>query len=284
MDVQVIADGKTVETKLVKFSDGAMSLKIDVEQLKKSQRYICVSLGTHLGVSDTVQIIQMASSILERAFLFEPKIILNIPYYPHGRADRVFEEGMSCPLVDFTSNLSWVWHEVMTKDLHNEKPVESILGTRLTHEDQQQCFERTLQMNHKLKSIVESGVALCAPDKGAAKKADKIALEHTLNLVQMEKTRDVSTGNINGIRVVSGDPKGHVLIVDDICDGGMTFIKAAEELKKLGASKVSLYVTHGIFSKGLDVFKGVVDNIFCHQVVMTYVTQEDIQKFNGETK
>lgn len=42
------------------------------------------------------------------------------------------------------------------------------------------------------------------------------------------------------------------LIVDDICDGGGTFIGLAEELKRKNAGKIYLAVSHGIFSKGID--------------------------------
>jgi len=52
------------------------------------------------------------------------------------------------------------------------------------------------------------------------------------------------------------------IITDDICDGGYTFIKVAEQLKAKGASKVILFVTHGIFSKGLGVFDGLIDHVF----------------------
>ena len=52
------------------------------------------------------------------------------------------------------------------------------------------------------------------------------------------------------------------VITDDICDGGYTFIKVAEQLKAKGADKVVLFVTHGIFAKGLDVFDGLIDHVF----------------------
>ena len=41
-----------------------------------------------------------------------------------------------------------------------------------------------------------------------------------------------------------------ILIVDDICDGGMTFIKVAEVLKNFGTKQIDLAVSHGLFSKG----------------------------------
>ncbi len=52
------------------------------------------------------------------------------------------------------------------------------------------------------------------------------------------------------------------VITDDICDGGATFIGIAKELRRLNCHKVVLYVTHGIFSKGTEVFDGLLDQLF----------------------
>jgi ribose-phosphate pyrophosphokinase len=52
-----------------------------------------------------------------------------------------------------------------------------------------------------------------------------------------------------------------------IGDGLFSFIKIAEQLKAAGAKQVDLYVTHLIASKGLDVLKGLVDNVYCYQTV-----------------
>ncbi|ASV42091.1 hypothetical protein [Vibrio phage JSF2] len=43
-----------------------------------------------------------------------------------------------------------------------------------------------------------------------------------------------------------------------------------------------MYVTHGIFSKGLDVLGGYVDYVFCPNIVGGYINQQDIQKFNSK--
>jgi ribose-phosphate pyrophosphokinase len=52
------------------------------------------------------------------------------------------------------------------------------------------------------------------------------------------------------------------VIADDICDGGRTFIELAKELRGMGAQIVHLYVTHGFFTKGRDVFAGIIDNAY----------------------
>ena len=55
----------------------------------------------------------------------------------------------------------------------------------------------------------------------------------------------------------------YAVIIDDICDGGGTFIPIAKELKAKGCRKVVLYVTHGAFTKGTQVlFENGIDEIF----------------------
>ncbi|MCZ4141643.1 ribose-phosphate pyrophosphokinase, partial [Escherichia coli] len=75
--------------------------------------------------------------------------------------------------------------------------------------------------------------------------------------------RDPVTGKILGTHVHATDLSGlTAVITDDICDGGATFIGIAKELRRLNCHKVVLYVTHGIFSKGIEVFNGLLDQLF----------------------
>ena len=54
-----------------------------------------------------------------------------------------------------------------------------------------------------------------------------------------------------------------VLIVDDICDRGGTFIGLTKILKQMGCSSVGLYTTHGIYSGGVDIIKDSgIDEIY----------------------
>lgn len=40
------------------------------------------------------------------------------------------------------------------------------------------------------------------------------------------------------------------MIIDDICDGGATFIDLARQLSKCDPKSITLFVTHGIFRNG----------------------------------
>lgn len=100
-----------------------------------------------------------------------------------------------------------------------------------------------------------------SPDNGAYDRVFKITHEigSWRPFVQCSKKRDPQTGSLTGFMVLDKSPLlgiqtntyNDCLIIDDICDGGGTFVGLAKELRKAGAKKVSLYVTHGIFSKGL---------------------------------
>lgn len=101
---------------------------------------------------------------------------------------------------------------------------------------------------------------LVSPDAGAYKTTHEIAKKLNANLIPSNKVR------VNGEPIVKiqGDVRGkECLIVDDLADGGRTFKLLAEELKKQGAVKVFLYVTHGQFNYGFDELKQEISHIFC---------------------
>ncbi len=106
-----------------------------------------------------------------------------------------------------------------------------------------------------------------APDAGAAKKAFKVAQGLGLPMIQATKHRDLKIGDITDTTVAYYDhcePGTNYLIVDDICDGGRTFIELAKYIKQAKhLGKIYLYVTHGIFSKGMrPLLDSGIDHIF----------------------
>ncbi len=101
------------------------------------------------------------------------------------------------------------------------------------------------------------------PDKGAEARGAEFykRTPFPLNIVYGQKHRDMATGALSGFSIQNPTYVGSsALIVDDICDGGGTFVGLAKELRVAGAQKVYLYVTHGIFSKRLPL-EGI-DRVF----------------------
>ncbi len=118
---------------------------------------------------------------------------------------------------------------------------------------------------------------LVSPDAGAYKTTHEIAENLNADLVPSNKVR------VNGIPMIriQGDVKGKdCLIVDDLADGGRTFKFLAEELKKQGAVKVFLYVTHAQFNFGFDELKESIDHVYCtnsfKDITNSFVTQYNV--------
>ena len=114
------------------------------------------------------------------------------------------------------------------------------------------------------KIYIENIDYLVSPDAGSNKKVFKLSQKYNIPMIRADKLRDLTNGQILETIVYTDDLTGkRVLIVDDICDGGRTFIELAKQLINKGAT-VDLYITYGIFSKGKEVLKMAgIDNIYC---------------------
>lgn len=122
---------------------------------------------------------------------------------------------------------------------------------------------------HVVRQFIDAGMLLAphavvaVPDAGAVKKVSTW-LPKSRQSVQCLKVRDTSTGKLSGFQVVSEDDLDGrpVVIVDDLCDAGGTFLGLAKSLKEKGAGDLTLAVTHGLFTKGVDRLLDQFTNIY----------------------
>lgn len=191
-----------------------------------------------------------------RRFYRNIKLSLKMAYVPYARQDRVCNIGESLSIKVITDLInSQNYHSVVIYNAHSD--VTPALLNNV-------CNASIVTLAGFLDSVCpQYRTILVSPDAGANKKVFDFAMKKGYNTVRADKTRDVSTGKITGTVVYSesvGDKD--FLILDDICDGGYTFLKLAEELRKLTTGKIYLYVTHGIFSKGYEELEKHFDAIF----------------------
>ena len=109
-------------------------------------------------------------------------------------------------------------------------------------------------------------VGVIAPDKGAIGRAEEFRrrLNPDAKLICCGKRRDPTTGKLSGYTMPPLERGGDYLIVDDICDGGGTFNLLAEAFGSdpIGSkSWLGLFVSHGIFSKGLNAINPRIKRI-----------------------
>lgn len=187
--------------------------------------------------------------------------ILEIPYLPYGRADRCFVDGDCHGLATFAKLLfSMSWHSIRTLDAHNPKVAEEWVHGLINH-PANAYIRRAVEGFSKRYSLREVTVIL--PDEGAAKRYSLPnfygcnTYDIKVKTAHCTKRRDAATGTLSGFEVP--DVSGGAIIVDDLCDGGGTFkgIGAQLQCKPLG-----LYVTHGLFSRGLDELRVIFDHIY----------------------
>lgn len=167
-----------------------------------------------------------------------------IPYFPAARQDRVMVGGEALTVKVYADIINALQlSKVMVFDPHSEVTPALLNNCEVIP-------------NHTfIKKAIDSigeDTLLISPDGGALKKIYKVS-EYLggIEVVECSKSRDVKTGKLSGFKVYTDDLQGKdCLIVDDICDGGATFIGLAQELKKKNAGKLYLAISHGIFSKG----------------------------------
>lgn len=195
-------------------------------------------------------------------------IDLRIGYVPYARQDRIPNEGEALSIegmADFINMMGFRTVEIA--DPHSD--VTSALIKNCVVLTQEEIIKDNLLIldfggrdgQQKFKLNPTEWVLVC-PDAGAIKKIDKLQKSSMFaGIVYMDKDRDTATGKItrtfprmfvqDGKHTPIEELKGKkLLVVDDICDGGYTFIQIAAGLKQYEPASLQLFITHGIFSKG----------------------------------
>lgn len=173
------------------------------------------------------------------------KIELRIPYLMGARYDRIMNEGDSLD-IEVVANLinSMNFEKVSIFDVHSDVSLALIKNSNPIN-------NMLLVMKYK-----EENAVLICPDAGAAKKISKY-FEWNQNLTDVVyciKNRNTETGELT-LKVLEPEKckERNCIIIDDICDGGRTFAAIANQLPE--TKSLTLMISHGIFSAGMEPFK-----------------------------
>lgn len=175
-------------------------------------------------------------------------IVLVLPYLPYGRADRRFTLGDCNGLETFGRHIDQLgFSYVVTLDAHS--PITRGTISNFYNVSPEILIRETIV-------TIQEPLTILLPDKGASRyNLKKLGYP----IVQCDKKRNSKTGAFEGFDVPRVETE-RVLIVDDICDGGGTFLGIAE---KLPGFDLNLYTTHGIYSKGLGPLSSSFKRVFC---------------------
>lgn len=88
---------------------------------------------------------------------------------------------------------------------------------------------------------------LVCPDAGAERRVAAVARRFGYEVIHGRKRRDARTGALSGFECEPLPAGMEGIVVDDICDGGGTFVGLADALE-VPRERLHLWTTHGIYS------------------------------------
>lgn len=203
--------------------------------------------------SDVVEVVWMFENEAEVFHLYQlncllqnfdyRQIVLIAPYLPYGRQDKRISNQSTFARSSFFKIIHQRYIGVETFDAHS-----------LKNDDGYAYWEPIKSISPDLffNSILNHDV-ICFPDEGAY---TRYTFNREIPQIYAKKVRDQQTGQIQSLELQltrTDLTNKDILIVDDICDGGGTFIQLAKELQKYNPRSIDLAVSHGLFSKGKQV-------------------------------
>jgi len=213
---------------------------VRLKETSLNKKTITAHIRDFNGLCETIT----ADKILKRVGL---NVQWFIPFFPFARDDRRHssKDGSELELaLEMVKDL-----DIIVADPHSE------VSETIKHSTQ----ETSVQV-FKEHGIFKPNHLAIIPDAGATKKATTWL--GGKDYVQCLKKRDPLTGKLSGFQVLTEDIKNRdCIIIDDICDGGGTFLGLAKELKEKGAGSLTLAVTHGLFTKGTKELRRFFTNI-----------------------
>jgi ribose-phosphate pyrophosphokinase len=198
-----------------------------------------------------------------RALLPKQKMTLHVPYLPFARQDKPVSN-------DATFNLhvlAELLNMLVFVDVHNPVVTKTLIDNL-----------RNISVSPIHANLIRDVNPDCVVFADAGAEARYTVKDKPK--ITYYKDRDQATGRLKlaGLsyhplqsdRVHNPDLSlafatgAQFLIIDDICDGGATFIEIAKNLRDaLPMAKIDLFVTHGLFSRGMDPLRDAgIDKIY----------------------
>ena len=205
---------------------------------------------------------------------FYPKMqkILYISYMPYSRMDR--ENNIYLFTLKYVStfinNLNF--DEIIVEEPHSDVCLALLNNCRAIY-----FTKDYLDKVIKILNFDKKTDYLFFPDAGAQKRYSDLT---GFNTLVGYKERDIETGNIIKYDIM-GDTKHYknkkIIILDDLCSKGGTFMLAAKELKKKGVGDIYLFVGH----TEENIFNG---SLLTSDLIKRVITSDSMVKMVNKTR
>lgn len=243
------------------YPDGQRQVKLDLDYFK-SAKYK-VTIKCQIKSFQDLELLSAAVSALKwNDFLIDK---INFAYLFGARSDRLFNKEEANYFRDVIAPILNSYNcEMSFLDLHGR--CGDFLNSAI----------RGYHYPDNLSHIVENKIIL-AGDESAIEITDNFfeydddkSWEENSKIVQQMAfikkriDREIEVHlDLEPWHNIAQDKRDTIIIMDDLCDGGATFIAEAKYLRNhFPSKKLHLYVTHGLFSKGIEELCCYFDKIY----------------------
>ncbi len=265
-DVAEYLQTDVVHTDARTFANGEIYARYD-ESVRGCDAFVIQSHAAPINEALMEQLIMVDA--LKRASA--KRITVVAPFYPYARQDKKGRgrEPISARLVADLYKAAGA-DRIMSVDLHAAQ-IQGFFDGPVDH-----LFAMPVLLDHFQKLLDPSTLTVVSPDMGRVRVADIWSDKLGAPLAIIHKRRDPRVPNQVSVHDIVGDVEGRVcLIVDDMIDTGRTIVKAAEALKKDGATAVVVAATHAVFS---DPAFEILQDAAVDQVVVTDTLPVPLEK------
>lgn len=246
------ANGELVNSKMKPFTYPAGEVSIKFEDSREFEKTELAIIQPEFGsIHNDLMSFRMWDAVLwDNEYVAGHNNYLIIPYMPGAREDRGRVFGLE------------VYHDILSESYITECKVTFDPHSKVTEKlfnkwgsENDLMILSVAELVNQRRYAFEGYDYVIAPDEGATERAQSVADVLGVPVVQIKKKRDFGTGKILGFEAPDDiDLGSKFLVVDDICDGGGTFLGLVETTG-LSREHVDLYVSHGVFSKGTEDLK-----------------------------
>ncbi len=258
-----------VDVDLIRFPNGEK--RVWIKEPIKGQNIVVVQ---SLSVPTDEHIVELLLMIdaLERSGARHVNLVM--PWMGYSIQDKVFRDGEPIAAKVVSSLISHAYiKRGFLLDLHNSS-IPGFFAIPTQHLSAIDIFVEYAKKQFPLKDTV-----VASPDFGGLKRARSFAEKLGADLTNIDKHRDLHTGEVTA-KGMYGDVEGKVMLIfDDFINSGSTVEETARILKKNGAKEVHFFATHGIFANNGQerVQKSEVDSVVITNSIPQMIAESKIK-------
>lgn len=252
-----------VQYNIITFPDGELHIKLDDIDRKEEYNIVC-----RICNANDLFLLMQVGNILNNN---QVEFTIDIMYLMSMRMDRIisFNEAYSLKLVaDMINSLRA--KSVRVFHAHSNKTLK-LLNNSVDYET---------YYNHVVYPHIIKYDVICFPDAGAYKRYvlendRKSVNDDDTDIIVLKKKRNLDTGIIEGMEVdtkystvsvnnyYSRRDNVRILVTDDLCDAGGTFLGALNILQQMyDNASIDIFVRHLVNPKGVENLSKVYNTVY----------------------